>query len=42
MAINIQRDQRNTDFWKINTPNNIGPGLYLKENAGQFGRKRDV
>lgn len=32
MAINIQRDPRKTEFWKIPTPSNIGPGVYDKNN----------
>ena len=30
MAINIQRETRKTEFCKIPTPNNIGPGIYNK------------
>ena len=36
MAINIQREARKTEFWKIPTPNNIGPGVYDKNNKSQF------
>lgn len=42
MAINVSRDPRRTEFWKINTPGNVGPGIYNKENPSQFDHKRDA
>ena len=42
MAINVARDPRKTEFWKINTPVNVGPGIYDKGNASQFDHKRDA
>ena len=42
MAINIARDTRKTEFWKLNTPGNVGPGIYYKDNGSQFDHKRDA
>jgi len=33
MAINIVREVRNTDFWKIPTPAVVDPGTYDKNLA---------
>ena len=40
--INLQRAQRQTDFWKIQNPDNLGPGAHDKQNASQFNHKRDA
>ncbi len=42
MAINVARDARKTEFWKVNTPANVGPGIYDKTSASQFDHKRDA
>jgi hypothetical protein len=28
MSINLVRSPRKTDFWRLSTPGNIGPGVY--------------
>jgi len=33
MTINLQRADRKTEFWKINNPEKVGPGIYDKNNA---------
>jgi hypothetical protein len=40
MAINVAREPRKTEFWKANTPGNVGPGIYDKENKSQFDAGR--
>lgn len=32
MTINLQRADRKTEFWKIPTSPQMGPGIYDKEN----------
>lgn len=36
MTINLQRSERKTEFWKLPTPNAVGPGIYDKNNKSQF------
>lgn len=40
--INLQRADRKTEFWKINTPNQVGPGIYDSINKSQFDHQRDA
>ena len=42
MTINLQRADRKTEFWKPNTPGQVGPGIYDKNNHSQFDHKRDA
>jgi hypothetical protein len=28
MSINLIRSPRKTEFWRVNTPNTVGPGSY--------------
>ena len=42
MTINLQRADRKTEFWKINTPGPVGPGVYDKNNKSQFDHARDA
>ncbi len=42
MAINVARDARKTEFWRIPNPPNVGPGMYDKGNASQFDHARDA
>jgi hypothetical protein len=39
MSINLQRSPRKTDFTQLNTPAQVGPGLY--ETAGVIGDGRE-
>ena len=41
MSINLQRSKRATDFWRIPTPNNVGPGLYNSTNRIQSLNTRE-
>ena len=42
MTINLQRADRKTEFWKIQNPDAVGPGIYDKENKSQFDHNRDA
>ena len=42
MTINLQRAERKTEFWKLVTPNKVGPGIYDTNNQSQFDHKRDA
>ena len=39
MSINLIRSPRKTDFNRLNTPNNVGPGLY--ETTPKLGDDRE-
>ena len=39
MSINLIRSPRKTDFNRLNTPNNVGPGLY--ETTPKIGDDRE-
>ncbi len=42
MTINLQRADRKTEWFKINTPNPVGPGIYDRGNKSQFDHARDA
>ena len=42
MAINLKRADRNTEFWKNQYGEKVGPGMYYKAEASQFVHKKDA
>jgi hypothetical protein len=42
MAINLQRADRQTEFWKDHYGEKVGPGMYGKFEQTQFQHKRDA
>ena len=42
MTINLQRADRKTEWFKMNTPGQVGPGIYDKGNKSQFDHMSDA
>jgi hypothetical protein len=36
MSINLIRSPRKTEFWRVTTPNTVGPGSYLTKDENMI------